>query len=228
MQPALRRSWLRLHRWVALALGWLLVLAGFLLAALAGAGAQHIPRWLTLLLAMMLVLGSFEYVQAQIVEPAEGPVSHAALMRFQQSADEMTGQSVWVALEDIPEWSPLADVWAAGGEVTSRFKYDEGIQAGNGVSTSFSESTDVKLDAPRRIGWMITYFPGWHVYRIEMESDTVIEELPIIREERTAHITVDAPAGLYRYGVVFEDTPADLVAARSTLTGEHLAAYVGS
>ncbi|MGH9190420.1 MAG: excinuclease ABC, A subunit, partial [Acidimicrobiales bacterium] len=26
---------------------------------------------------------------------------------------------------------------------------------------------------------------------------------------------------------VFEGTPADLVAARSTLTGEHLAAYVG-
>jgi excinuclease UvrABC ATPase subunit len=28
--------------------------------------------------------------------------------------------------------------------------------------------------------------------------------------------------------IVFEGTPADLVAARSTLTGQHLAAYVGS
>jgi excinuclease UvrABC ATPase subunit len=28
--------------------------------------------------------------------------------------------------------------------------------------------------------------------------------------------------------IVFEGTPADLVAARSTLTGEHLAAYVDS
>jgi excinuclease UvrABC ATPase subunit len=28
--------------------------------------------------------------------------------------------------------------------------------------------------------------------------------------------------------VVFEGTPADLVAARSTLTGEHLATYVGA
>jgi excinuclease UvrABC ATPase subunit len=27
--------------------------------------------------------------------------------------------------------------------------------------------------------------------------------------------------------IVFEGTPADLAAARSTLTGEHLAAYVG-
>jgi hypothetical protein len=28
--------------------------------------------------------------------------------------------------------------------------------------------------------------------------------------------------------VVFEGTPAELVAARSTLTGEHLATYVGA
>jgi excinuclease UvrABC ATPase subunit len=28
--------------------------------------------------------------------------------------------------------------------------------------------------------------------------------------------------------IVFEGAPADLVAARSTLTGEHLAAYVGT
>jgi excinuclease UvrABC ATPase subunit len=28
--------------------------------------------------------------------------------------------------------------------------------------------------------------------------------------------------------IVFEGTPADLVAARSTRTGEHLAAYVGT
>jgi excinuclease UvrABC ATPase subunit len=28
--------------------------------------------------------------------------------------------------------------------------------------------------------------------------------------------------------IVFEGTPADLVAARSTLTGEHLAAFVSS
>ena len=28
--------------------------------------------------------------------------------------------------------------------------------------------------------------------------------------------------------IVFEGTPADLVAARSTLTGEHLAAYAGN
>jgi excinuclease UvrABC ATPase subunit len=40
---------------------------------------------------------------------------------------------------------------------------------------------------------------------------------------------VDLGPGAGRDGgrVVFEGTPADLVAARSTVTGEHLAAYVG-
>jgi excinuclease UvrABC ATPase subunit len=41
---------------------------------------------------------------------------------------------------------------------------------------------------------------------------------------------VDLGPGAGRDGgrIVFEGTPADLVAARSTLTGEHLAAYVGA
>jgi excinuclease UvrABC ATPase subunit len=41
---------------------------------------------------------------------------------------------------------------------------------------------------------------------------------------------IDLGPGAGRDGgrVVFEGTPADLVAARSTLTGQHLAAYVGT
>jgi excinuclease UvrABC ATPase subunit len=41
---------------------------------------------------------------------------------------------------------------------------------------------------------------------------------------------VDLGAGAGHDGgrIVFEGTPADLVVARSTLTGEHLAAYVGT
>jgi excinuclease UvrABC ATPase subunit len=41
---------------------------------------------------------------------------------------------------------------------------------------------------------------------------------------------IDLGPGAGRDGgrIVFEGTPADLVSARSTLTGEHLAAYVGS
>lgn len=41
---------------------------------------------------------------------------------------------------------------------------------------------------------------------------------------------IDHGPGLGHDGgrIVFECKPADLVAARSTLTGEHLAAYVGT
>ncbi len=196
-----------------------LVLAGFVLATLAGAVAHTAPRWLAVLLAFVVIVGSYDYVRAEIIEPAEGPVSFAGLMRFQQSAGEMTGQSTWVALEDIPTWSPLADVWVNGGEVTSRFSYDEGIQAGNAVKTSYYEITEVKLDIPRTLRWMITYYPGWRVYRLDVESDVVLEELPIIQQEGTAHITVNAPAGHYRYLVRFEDTPIRTFGKISTVAG---------
>ena len=41
---------------------------------------------------------------------------------------------------------------------------------------------------------------------------------------------IDLGPGAGRDGgkIVFEGTPADLIAARATLTGQHLAAYVGS
>ena len=41
-------------------------------------------------------------------------------------------------------------------------------------------------------------------------------------------IVLRAGAGHDGGRIVFEGTPADLVAARSTLTGQHLAAYVGT
>ena len=46
---------------------------------------------------------------------------------------------------------------------------------------------------------------------------------------RTADWIIDLGPGAGHDGgkIVFEGTPADLVAARSTLTGEHLAEYVG-
>jgi len=43
MRPALRRTWLKLHRWVALGLGWMLVLAGFLGALLTL--ARPLDQW---------------------------------------------------------------------------------------------------------------------------------------------------------------------------------------
>jgi hypothetical protein len=62
-----------------------------------------------LFLCALVILASYPYLRVQISEPAEGPVSLAGLMRFQQSSDEMTGSTAWV--KEIPVWSPMADYY---------------------------------------------------------------------------------------------------------------------
>lgn len=61
MRPSLRRTWLKLHRWIALSLGWLLALAALLGALLTG--AKPLDRWAHPAL----------FVQAHAAAPAAGP-----------------------------------------------------------------------------------------------------------------------------------------------------------
>ncbi len=84
-----------------------LVLTTLCVSILAGLVAAQLPegqnRGLSLpllALAAVVILGSYSYLQVQISEPVEGPVSLAGLMRFQQSSDEMTGSTRWV--KEIP------------------------------------------------------------------------------------------------------------------------------
>ena len=60
------------------------------------------------------------------------------------------------------------------------------------------------------------------------KSVIVIEHHPAVMAHADWIIDLGPGAGHDGGRVVFEGSPADLVAARSTLTGEHLAAYVGS
>ncbi len=60
------------------------------------------------------------------------------------------------------------------------------------------------------------------------KSVTVIEHHQAVMAHADWIIDLGPGAGHDGGRIVFEGTPADLVAARSTLTGEHLAAYVGS
>ncbi|MCB9126556.1 MAG: hypothetical protein H6638_01375 [Ardenticatenales bacterium] len=191
-----------------------LILSSVALAPLAGLSAWRLrPRWALLFAALMLI-GSWGYLRVERIAPAEGPVGIAGLMRFQQSAGELTGQSACVALADIPTWSPLAELWVQGEDVTSRFDYGllaEGAWAGNAQQRTTQEITEVQLPDAQRVGWLITDFPGWHVYQLALDSDAIIEELPIIQAERSCHIQVEAPAGHYRLLVRFENTPVRVV-----------------
>ncbi|MFJ9677780.1 ATP-binding cassette domain-containing protein [Streptomyces sp. NPDC101194] len=59
------------------------------------------------------------------------------------------------------------------------------------------------------------------------KSVVVVEHHPAVMAHADWIIDLGPGAGHDGGRIVFEGTPADLVAARSTLTGEHLAAYVG-
>jgi hypothetical protein len=77
----------------------------------------------TIILATLILLATFPYLRAEVRDPkpTEGPVSLAALFRFQQSADEMTGQTAWV--RRIPNWSSLAEQVEGGGQITTKVNY---------------------------------------------------------------------------------------------------------
>ena len=55
----------------------------------------------------------------------------------------------------------------------------------------------------------------------------VIEHLQAVMAHADWIIDLGPGAGHHGGRIVFEGTPADLVAVKSTLTGEHLAAFVG-
>ena len=73
----------------------------------------------------------------------------------------------------------------------------------------------------------------WHVPDIEAKLADVVaaggtEHHQAVMAHADWIIDLGPGAGHDGGRIVFEGTPADLIAARSTLTGEHLAAYVGT
>ncbi len=199
-----------------------LILAGFALAGLAGVAARHLSWRGASVFCALLVVGAYPYLGAERIEAAEGEVGFAGLMRFQQSAAELTGQSACVRREDIPQWSPLADLWVSGTDVQSRFDYSligDGSWAGNPIQRTTQEVTEVLLETPQTVRWLITDYPGWRAYRLPLDGEQVLEELPITPAPRTCHLTVQAPAGHYRLLVRFEDTPVRVIGRWLSVAG---------
>ncbi len=101
--------------------------------------------------------------------------------------------------------------------------------------TSFTDliGQDVNLAVTRSV-WEQTYHDPRYaptVFQTRLvdagRSVVVIEHHQAVLAHADWIIDLGPGAGHDGGRVVFEGTPADLVAARSTLTGEHLAAYVG-
>jgi hypothetical protein len=192
----------------------LLALTVVSMAFLCGAVAHNarsedrLPGVPTLFLVSLLILGSLPYMRAEL---SEQEVSLAGLMRFQQSSDEMTGSTAWV--REIPRWSPLADYHIAGEPITSRVNYDYLYrQPGRPHVQTLEldvERETIEYSAERSV--LITfntfYYPGWHAYLLDPDTNEAIRELPIALRGELGLMTVRVPAGEGRVLLTFEDTP---------------------
>ncbi|MGD2207233.1 MAG: hypothetical protein PVH17_10665 [Anaerolineae bacterium] len=162
----------------------------------------------TLILVALLILGSLPYMRAEM---SEREVSLAGLMRFQQSADEMTGSTAWV--RQIPRWSPMADYHIAGEPLTSKIHYDYLYrQPGRVHARTLELHTDSELveystERSVLLTFNTFYYPGWHAYLLDPETNAMIDELPIAVRGELGLMTVRVPAGVGRVLLRFQDTP---------------------
>jgi hypothetical protein len=184
---------------------------GFLCGA-AARGIRSTARFIetpTLILVALLVLGSLPYMRAEL---SQQEVSLAGLMRFQQSADEMTGSTAWV--REIPTWSAMAQLHVDQQPLTSRVDYSYLYQqerrdayARTLELRSDRELVEVSAERPTLLPFNIFYYPGWHAYLLDPETNAVVEELPIALRDKYGLITVRVPVGLSRVLLQFEATP---------------------
>ncbi|MEZ4862996.1 MAG: hypothetical protein R3C14_16880 [Caldilineaceae bacterium] len=194
-----------------------------------------------LTLIALILLSSYPYLKVEIKEPAEGPVSLAALMRFQQSSDEMTGSTRWVT--EVPKWSDIADNYISQDEgggpvlpVTTNVDYTT-VDYENLVVDSVAHNTIMeevwfctglnkkeRSCTPRndqRIVYNRFYYPGWRAYLLDGKHGQPVQELQIVPEETgvLGRITVPLPPVGEGYLLLrFEDTMSRIIGKRISLT----------
>jgi hypothetical protein len=180
-------------------------------------------------LASLILLASYPYIRAEVRDPkpTEGPVSQAALFRFQQSSDEMTGQTAWV--RRIPNWSALAEQVERGGEITTKVNYtalpdDDTVGVFSMEMNSVHELLWVGTSAEgQAVTFFIPYYPGWQAYiyedlgphdgNLDREAGPVTRIGPVIDTPQLSTtpvegwIVVPVPAGSHFLELRFEDTP---------------------
>lgn len=170
-----------------------------------------------ILLGGLILLGSYPYLTAQTQpEAKEGPVSIIGLMKFQQSAGEMTGSTAWV--KEIPTWSPLADNYLAGKKVKSKIDYTAfevdnpddlwiGVdQTGKGLRADGERVFIASQVDDLAVTFNTFYYPGWRAYLTPEQGDQIVKELPITPVGELGRIQVRVPQGRYWLVLRFQDT----------------------
>jgi hypothetical protein len=180
-----------------------------------------------IILIALIILGSYPYLRAEVRDPKpnEGPVSLAALFRYQQSSDEMTGSTAWT--RRIPGWSVLAEQVVEGGSIDTRVNYTA-IPPGDVLGVYSVEMDTVHellwvyaADDQQSVTFFIPYYPGWTAYVYE-DLGQSIEPLkarvgPLVANpsihttEYEGWLVVPVPQGEHFLEVRFEDTPVRVV-----------------
>jgi hypothetical protein len=185
------------------------------------------------ILSCLILLSSYPYLKAEVRDPkpTEGPVSQAALFRFQQSADEMTGQTAWV--QRIPNWSTLAEQVERGGQITTKVNYTA-LPADNSIGVY-----SMKMDSVHELLWvgtekegqsvtfLIPYYPGWRAYIYEdlgphdgnldeevgpvTRIGSLVDQPPLSTTPTEGWMVVPILPGSHFLELRFEDTPVRIV-----------------
>ncbi len=192
----------------------LAVLAGAIVLTQEPNGDGRALSLSTILLGVLIILGSYPYLTAQMeLQAKEGPVGILGLFRFQQSAGEMTGSTAWV--KDIPTWSPMADVYFAGKKVKTKIDLTSdpqpewvGIdQTGKGLRANGERVFIVSQEDNLPVTFNTFYYPGWRAYLTPEFSDQIVQELKITPVGDLGRIQVHVPKGRYFLILEFDDTP---------------------
>ncbi|GAB4455997.1 MAG: hypothetical protein Kow0031_37390 [Anaerolineae bacterium] len=182
-----------------------------------------------IILAALVMLSSYPYIRADVRDPkpTEGPVSQAALFRFQQSSDEMTGQTAWV--RRIPNWSTLAEQVERGGEITTKVNYtalpaDQSLGVYSMEMDSVHELLWVGTEQEgQTVTFFVPYYPGWtailyedlgpHDGNLDKAKGPVtrigpeVGRPPISTTDIEGWMVVPVPPGSHFLELRFEDTP---------------------
>ena len=185
-------------------------------AAAAGARAAAAGLWPAFLLSALLLLSSYPYLQVEIREPTpeQGPVSMAALMRFQRTSDEMTGVTAWVDPERRPLWSDMAELWVQGKPVTTRVDYSRVPQNetlavnSEDAGTAHEQIFFYAAGAGQSVTFNRFWYPGWTAYLLDGKDGRPVQQLEVVREDGPlARVVVPIPQGEGYLLLRFEDTP---------------------
>lgn len=181
------------------------------------------PTLATWGLTILIIVASYAYLSPQIIEPAEGPVSLAGMMRFMQSSNQMTGSVAWT--HEIPTWSAFAEHVMMEGEAPD-LKVDlaelpkprRRLAVDLQESTTISQELWVHAEEEGRIVFNIFYYAGWQAYILDGLHGEIQTRLEVMPHGSIGRVSVSVPEGEYYLLLRFEDTPVRVVGQLMSVT----------